>query len=99
MVYSTLTIGTKVGVRLKGVEHLKKFCAWVEKKYDIPAQVLGNVVGMVYQNHVMLEFKDMEHFEKFNDKLLSDPEYTAWFKEGSDLLEWAGVVQHVYNVL
>jgi hypothetical protein len=98
MYYTVLTIGTKPGMRFQGIEHLKKFTAFVKKEYNVEGQVLGNVEGKIYQNHLVLTFDDLAQSETVNEKLLAHPEYHAWFAEGKDMFEWAGAVQTIYKV-
>jgi hypothetical protein len=97
MYYTVLTIGTKPGMRFQGIEHLKKFAAWAEKEFGISAEVLGNVEGLIYENHVVLQFESLAQYEQVNEKLLAHPEYHQWFGEGKELLEWAGAVQTIYK--
>ncbi|UCD98594.1 MAG: hypothetical protein JSV42_16835 [Chloroflexota bacterium] len=98
MYYSAITVTTKPGIRFQGIEHLKKFSSWIEEKYSIPTQVLGNMSGPIYENHVVSRYESAAHMEEVYAKLMDDPEYMEWFKEGADLLGWSDARQTVYQV-
>lgn len=98
MYYTTITVTTKPGLRFQGIEHLKKFSSWIEEKHNIPTQVLGNVSGAIYQNHIVSRYESMAQMEVVYAKTLADPEYLEWFKEGTDLLTWGDARQAVYQV-
>ncbi|HSF82055.1 MAG TPA: hypothetical protein VLA49_12515 [Anaerolineales bacterium] len=98
MYYTAITVTTKPGVRFQGIEHLKKFSSWIEEKYNIPTQVLGNMSGAIYENHIVSRYESAAHMEDVYAKVLADPEYSEWFKEGTDLFIWGDARQAVYQV-
>ena len=66
MVYGTVTIGTKPGKRFEGIAKLVEFAKWASEKYDAPTQILGNLAGQVYQNHIVTQYKSMGHSGTFS---------------------------------
>ena len=98
MYYNAITVSTKPGVRFQGIEHLKKLADWFGTKYDIETQVLGNLNGRIYRNHVVSRFESLAQMESTYEKILADDEYLAWFNEGKDLFEWSGSTQTTYQV-
>jgi hypothetical protein len=98
MYYAAITVTTKPGVRFQGIEHLKKFASWVKEKYSIPTEVLGNMNGLIYQNHVVLRYESLGQMEEVTNKWLADPEYLDWFQEGKELLTWNDARQALYQV-
>lgn len=98
MYYTAITITTKPGVRFQGIEHLKKFSSWIQEKYNVPTEVLGNMHGPIYQNHIVSRYESLAQMEDLFAKVLADPEYLDWFNEGKDLLAWGDARQAVYQV-
>lgn len=98
MYYTAITVTTKPGVRFQGIEHLKKFSSWMEEKYNITTQVLGNMSGAIYQNHIVSRYESLAQMEEVYAKVMEDPEYLEWFKEGTDLFIWGEARQAVYQV-
>jgi len=98
MYYNAITVSTKPGVRFQGIEHLKKLADWFGAKYDIETQVLGNLNGRIYRNHVVSRFESLAQMESTYEKMLVDDEYLAWFNEGKDLFEWSVSTQTTYQV-
>jgi hypothetical protein len=52
MYYGSYTVGTRVGKRYEGIEHLKKLAKIITDKYELKTEVLGNVTGKIYENHL-----------------------------------------------
>jgi hypothetical protein len=98
MYYAAITVSTKPGMRFQGIEHLKKFADWIEGKYNIEIQVLGNMNGRIYRNHVVSRYENLAQLETTYEKVLADDEYLKWFKEGKDLIEWGDATQEIYQV-
>ena len=95
---TVITVTTKPGMRFQGIEHLKKVAAWIQEKYGIRTEVLGNLHGAIYRNHVVSRYDSLAHMEETSAKILSDPEYLAWFKEGSEILRWEDSSQTIFQV-
>jgi len=85
-------------MRFKGIEHLKKLAGWLEQKYDIPTEVLGNMDGKIYRNHVVSRYESLDHMDKTYEKVLANSEYQDWFNDGKDLLVWDDARQSIYQV-
>lgn len=98
MFYAVITVTSKPGIRFQGIEHLKKFSSWVKEKDDIHTEVLGNMYGAIYQNHVVSRYESLAQLEEVFAKVLADPEYQEWFDKGKDLLDWGEARQAVYQV-
>jgi len=98
MYYVALTVTTKPGKRFQGIEHLKKFAGWVKEKYAIRTEILGNMNGLIYQNHVVLRYESLAQMEEVTESLLADQEYLDWFQEGKELLGWSDASQAIYQV-
>lgn len=98
MYYTVITVTTKPGKRFQGIEHLKKFASWVKEKYTIPTEILGNMDGLIYQNHIVLRYENLAQMEEVTEKLLADPEYLDWFQKGTDLLGWIDARQAIFQV-
>jgi hypothetical protein len=99
MYYQTITIGTKPGVRLQAIEGMKKYAAWAKEKYDVPTQVLGNMAGNVYENHIVQTFASLDQMHKFGEEQGQDPEFSQWFEENKDVLDWKTARINLFNVL
>ena len=99
MYYQIMTIATRPGVRLRGIEHLKKLAVWAEQKYNFKSQVVGNVGGAVYQNYLVSSFDSLDNAQKITRAMVSDPEYGEWFEESMELFEWSGITIRQYEVL
>ena len=98
MYYAAITVTTKPGMRFQGIEHLKKFSSWAKEKYNIPTEILGNMGGAIYQNHIVSRYESMAQLEEVYAKVLADPEYIEWFNEGKDLIVWGDARQAIYQV-
>ena len=98
MYYGVISVSTKPGVRFNGIEHLKKFAEWLESKYEIRTQVLGNMHGAIYRNHIVSRYDSLAQMESVYEKVLADPEYLEWFGEGKDLIVWEDSSQSMYQV-
>lgn len=99
MYYQTITIGTKPSVRLEGIALMKNYAAWAKEKYDVSTQVLGNVAGNLYENHVVQSFDTLEQMEKFGVESGKDPEFMQWFEESKDLLDWKSARINIFSVI
>jgi len=95
---TVITVTTKPGLRFQGIEHLKKISNWLQEKYGVSTEILGNMSGAIYQNHVVSRYNSMAHMEETNTKVLADPEYLQWFSEGKDLLVWNDSRQTIFQV-
>lgn len=98
MYYAAITVSTIPGKRFEGIGHLKKYAEWAEGKFGIPTQVLGNMTGTVYENHVVFQFESMAQMEEMYEKMLADPEYQLWFNEATGVLGWDKASQQIYQV-
>jgi hypothetical protein len=98
MYYSAISVTTRPGMRFQGIEHLKKLAGWLESKYEVRTQVLGSLSGKIYRNSVVSRYDSLDHMEKTYEKVLADPEYLDWFKEGQDLLFWDDASQDIFQV-
>ncbi len=97
MYYCAITIATKPGARWAGVDHLKKLAKWMTDKYGLPTQVLGNVAGPIYQNHIVSRYESMAQIEEIQAKIYADPEFTEWFQGSGDLLAWQEATNTIYE--
>ena len=95
---TVITVTTKPGLRFKGIEHLKKIAAWLNDKYGVSTEVLGNLHGAIYRNHAVSRYNSLAHMEETNAKVMSDPEYLQWFEEGKEFFVWAEANQTVFQV-
>ena len=95
---NVVTITTKPGLRLQGIEHLKKVTALFKEKFDLPTEVLGNLSGAIYENHVVTRFASLAAFEEFNQSIMADPDYLKWLDEAKDLFHWNDARQSLFNV-
>ncbi len=98
MVYGSVTVHTKPGKRFDGIKKLVELANWLTQKYEVRTQVLGNLSGKVYQNHVVTRYESMGHSEEIWKKVFADPEYLEWFEKSSDLLIWEGASTTWYTV-
>ncbi len=98
MVYGTVAVRTIPGKRFPGIEKLTELAKWMSDKYGTPTQVLGNLSGQVYQNHIVTQYENMGHSDEIWEKVLADPEYLAWFESTKDLLVWEGARTNWYTV-
>ena len=72
MYYATITVSTKPGMRFQGIDHLKKFADWFKGKYNIETQILGNMSGRIYRNHVVFRYESLAQMETTTEKMLAD---------------------------
>ena len=98
MYYGSYTVGTSVGKRYEGIEHLKKLAKIIADNYDLKTEVLGNVTGKVYENHLVTTFESMAQMEDFNKKFSADPNFLEWFKNSVDLFDWKNARQNLFVV-
>ena len=81
------------------IEHLKKFADWFENKYEIRTQILGNMHGAIYENHVVSRYESLAQLESIYEKMLADSEYLEWFEQGKDLIVWEDSSQTIFQVM
>lgn len=98
MYYGSFTVKTLPGKRFAGIEHLKKLAALIEEKHGLKAQVLGNVAGAIYKNHLVVSYENMTEVEEFSKKLNADDDFQAWFTESLELIEWVDARQDIFVV-
>jgi GTP cyclohydrolase I len=99
MVYGTVTIRTVPGKRFAGIAKLKELAEWMSEKYGVRTQILGNVAGQIYVNHIVTQHESMAQAEESWAKLVSDPEYVAWQQSAEGLLAWESATTSWYNVI
>jgi len=95
---TVISVTTKPGLRFQGIEHLKKIATWLNDKYGVSTEVLGNLNGAIYRNHAVSRYSSLAQMEELNAKILTDPEYLQWFEEGKELLVWAEASQTIFQV-
>jgi hypothetical protein len=98
MFYFVTSVELNAGKRYEGIAHLKKFTTWAKEKYGISSEVVGNLAGKVYVHYLVMRFDNLSQWQDLQDKLMSDPEYHAWFKEGFALASMQEIKQAFYQV-
>ena len=99
MVYGVTTLRTKPGKRFAGIDQLKKLAKWITDRYGIPAQVLGNGTGAMYQNHLLTQFESVAQMDELNTSMVAQDEFSKWFEESEGLLDWEESTFQYYDVL
>jgi len=95
---TVITVTTKPGLRFQGIEHLKKFATLLKEKYGISTEILGNMNGAIYRNHLVSRYNGAAQMEETNAKVMADPEWLQWFDEGKELFVWADASQTTFMV-
>jgi hypothetical protein len=98
MVYGTVRFRTKPGKRFDGIKKLVEMASWLTEKYEVNTQVMGNLTGQIYQNHVVTRYDSMSHSEEVWEKIFADPEYPEWFEQSADLLIWEGSTTNWHRI-
>ena len=96
---TVITVTTKPGLRFQSIEHLKKIATWLNDKYGVSTEVLGNMHGQIYRNHAVSRYNSLAQMEETNAKMMADPEYLQWFEEGKELFAWSETSQTLFQVL
>lgn len=99
MVYGIFTMTIVAGKRNLAVAHTQKLAQLMIEKYHVPAEVLGNAPGLIFQCHLVVKYNNAAHLSETLKALQADPAFDAWWEGTAGLIDWQDSRTTSYEVL